>query len=322
MAKLLCGVSLLGLLSACGDDASPGPSEERWLLDVEAPLPEHLRGLGLFEDPAARRPYEDLLPFEPEYPLYSNGLDKERLLYLPEGAEIDATEPDGWRFPVGTVLVKTFVYEGSPVETRVLFLREQGWDYALYEWDSEGGDAELQPGNWPEKPVELGNGELTHTLPARLDCRTCHETHEEVAGTAVLGLSALQFDEDLLERDVFTTNPERIPVGGRTTEESRAFGYFVGNCIACHNGGDGTNAAFSLYPDEAIENTVDQPTETESGEGIRIVPGSPEQSVLYEAVVEAPLPGYRGPFKVMPPLGVNRPDPDAAAILGAWIEEL
>jgi hypothetical protein len=46
------------------------------------------------------------------------------------------------------------------------------------------------------------------------------------------------------------------------------------------------------------------------------------QSVLYITVVEAGATGYRGPFKVMPPIGGNIIDPDASAILGAWIENL
>lgn len=72
----------------------------------------------------------------------------------------------------------------------------------------------------------------------------------------------------------------------------------------------------------ASSNTVDQPTESETGEGIRVVPGDPEQSVLYITVVEAGTTGYRGPFKVMPPIGADVIDPDASAVLGAWIENL
>ena len=105
-------------------------------------------------------------------------------------------------------------------------------------------------------------------------------------------------------------------------EETAALSYFVGNCITCHNDGDSINSSFSLYPEEAVGNTVDQPTESETGEGIRVVPGDPEQSVLYVTVVEAGAPGYRGPFKVMPPIGGDVIDPDASAILGSWIENL
>jgi hypothetical protein len=96
----------------------------------------------------------------------------------------------------------------------------------------------------------------------------------------------------------------------------------VGNCITCHNGGESINSAFSLYPEDAVGNTVDRPTESETGEGIRVVPGDPDQSVLYITVVEAGRSGYRGPFKVMPPIGADVIDPDASAVLGSWIENL
>jgi mono/diheme cytochrome c family protein len=138
----------------------------------------------------------------------------------------------------------------------------------------------------------------------------------------VIGISHLQTGPDLIEAEVFSETPTTTPVQGRTDEETAALSYFLGNCITCHNGGDSINSSFSLYPEDAVANTVDQPTESETGEGIRVVPGDPVQSVLYITVVEAGATGYRGPFKVMPPIGGNIIDPDASAILGAWIENL
>ena len=93
-------------------------------------------------------------------------------------------------------------------------------------------------------------------------------------------------------------------------------------CIACHNAGKGENASFSLYPDVAIQNTIDQPTNISSAEGIRVVPGDPESSVLFITVVRTREPGYDGPFKAMPPLAINRVDPATEGILGAWIQGL
>ena len=238
------------------------------------------------------------------------------------GTGIDGSTADGWDFPIGTVLAKTFVYEGSPVETRLVFRTEDGWDYAIYQWRADGLDGQLLEGNWAEVPVDLGDGELTHTLPSRLDCRTCHETHEAVAGVPVMGVSSLQTDDDLIEAGVFSAAPVLETVEGRSAEETAALGYFVGNCIACHNGGDSINSSFSLYPDDAVANTVDRPTESEPGEGLRVVPGAPEESVLFITVIDAPTPEYRGPFKAMPPIGLSVVDPDATTVLSSWIESL
>ncbi|MGB8332829.1 MAG: hypothetical protein WCE62_22075 [Polyangiales bacterium] len=313
-------IVLLGILvAACG--SSSGSDQARWLEDTSAPLPARLSQVGIYADLGSRKAHEDMLPYVPKHPLYSNGLAKERYIHLAEGMNIDVGG-DGWVFPVGTVLVKTFLDGDAPVETRLIFRTVQGWDYALYRWLPDATDAEQLEGNWAEVTVTLGDGERRHTLPSRLDCRTCHETHENVAGAPVLGISNLQTDIDLVDAGVFSQAPSLASVEGRTEDETAALGYFVGNCISCHNGGDSINSVFSLYPDEAVDNTVGEPTQSETGEGIRVVPGDPGQSVLYITVVEAGNPGYRGPFKWMPPIGVNTTDEHAEGILRDWIEGL
>jgi len=317
-----CALVFAGLLQwGCGGSSSAGATQ-RWLLEPDDPLPELLSDVGVYEDVAALVAYTDVVGYVPNHPLYSNGLGKERHLYLPDGTAVEVDEAQAWDFPVGAVLAKTFLYEGEPVETRLLFRNSDGWGYGLYQWLPDHADAEVIRGNWAEVPVDLGEGELTHTLPSRLDCRTCHETHEVVAASPAIGISHLQTGPDLIEAEVFSETPTTTPVQGRTDEETAALSYFLGNCITCHNGGDSINSSFSLYPEDAVANTVDQPTESETGEGIRVVPGDPVQSVLYITVVEAGATGYRGPFKVMPPIGGNIIDPDASAILGAWIENL
>ena len=159
-ATILMGCSLVG----CSSDETGSDPPSKWIDDVEAELPSALSDVGLAG-----------VDYTPPHALYSNGLDKRRSIYLPEGATITATQGAGWDFPVGTVLSKAFDHEGAPVETRLIFRRADGWEYALYEW--AGDDAMLFEGNWSEKVVEL-SGDVTHTLPARLDCRTCHETYE------------------------------------------------------------------------------------------------------------------------------------------------
>jgi len=322
--RIGAGVAALVLVSGCGaSDKSAEPLDvPRWLLDVEAPLASRLSDVGLYSDVASRTPNADLIDYEPNFELYSNGLAKERLAYLTE--PIDAADPHAWVFSTGSLLSKTFVAGGSPVETRLLFKTTEGWDYALYVWNEAATDAELRVGNWPEEKlsVAVDGGTIPHTLPARLDCRTCHETSEESTGTAVLGVSAYQVDDALSGSAAFTEPPAIVEVAGRSSAESEAFGYFVGNCVSCHTGGDATNASFSLYPEVAIANTVNQETQSETGEGIRVVPGDPATSVLYITVVLARDPDYALPFKAMPSVGVDLSDPAAEPILRQWIEEL
>lgn len=305
--------------AACG-----GPA---WIEDIEAEPPSRLSDVGLFGDVGALAPSERLSAYEPNWPLWSNGTEKQRLVYVPEDATVDTGKPDGWEFPAGSVFAKTFTLSGGggPIETRLIFRRQERWEYAAYVWNEDGSDAELLEGNWVEVAMDLHgtDGEpFPYTVPARLDCRTCHETSQNATGTPILGFSSRQLPESLRNAAFFAGPAPTLAVEGRTPAETKALGYFVGNCIACHTGGNGDNASFSLYPEVAVENSVDRPTESETGVGTRVVPGDPESSVLFITVARAREPDYMGPFKVMPPIGITRADPAAEGILGEWIDEL
>ena len=70
--------------------------------------PATLRDTGLYSDWATKTIARDNLPFSPQYPLWSDGAKKSRWVRIPKGAYIDASNPDVWRFPVGTRLWKEF----------------------------------------------------------------------------------------------------------------------------------------------------------------------------------------------------------------------
>src|SRR5262249_6060034 len=53
-----------------------------------------------------------LLPFQPQFVLWSDGAEKSRWIYLPPGTKIDTIDPDHWSFPVGTRFWKEFRYGG------------------------------------------------------------------------------------------------------------------------------------------------------------------------------------------------------------------
>ena len=95
-------------------------------------LPQQLSGTG-FPIEGARAPALDLLSFTPQYPLWSDGAQKRRWLYLPPGSFIDASRPDAWEFPRGTRLWKEFAYGGRRVETRYIErLADGSWRFAAY----------------------------------------------------------------------------------------------------------------------------------------------------------------------------------------------
>lgn len=321
-------LAMLVLVAGCGDDAPPA---DPWFVDVERPLPEWLSEVGLYADLETLEPAAGLVVYEPPHPLWSNGAAKARLLYVPPGARIDASDPVAWDFPVGTVLVKTFTFDdvegrSGPVavETRLLFRRAEGWRYAVYLWNAEGTEARRLDERWAPRPLRLTDAAgrtVRHTVPGALDCEACHETHR---GAPVIGIDPLNVPPALVAAGVFAAPPATVEMPARSAAEKAVMGYLVGNCAHCHHGaGGGVNASFSLLPADLVANTVGRPTASSaSGAGVRVVPGDPEGSALFEAVVRAPAPDYDGDFKPMPPVGVDRVDPEAERLLRAWIEEL
>jgi hypothetical protein len=160
-----------------------------------AAAPPRLCDTGLYADFAARTPAAGVLSFTPQYPLWSDGAAKSRWIALPEGAAIDACDPDHWEFPIGTRLWKEFRF-GRAVETRFMQRRADGsWLYATYQWNAGGTDATLAPAAGVVAVCATSDGR-SHDLPAVSDCRLCHEGTR----TPVLGFSALQLssDRDLL----------------------------------------------------------------------------------------------------------------------------
>jgi mono/diheme cytochrome c family protein len=310
------------------DDARTG-----WLADVEAPLPVWLSETGIYADGTGTVPGPGAVVYVPTHPLWSNGADKERLLFMPPDARITPEDDPAapWAFPVGTVLVKSFSLDdvdgrtgAVKIETRILARRSAGWLYALYHWNADGTEAALARADWRATPLRLMDAAGTtfeYTLPGRLECRGCHEAP---GPTPVLGIARWQVPAELT--DVFSRPPAPADVGAfaRTPAETEALGYFVGNCAYCHNGRDTSeNAAFSLEPPDAVGNTVEQETDSSaSGVGVRVVPGDPEGSAVFEAVVLARAADYPGDLKPMPPLGIDRVDPRAAQALRRWILEL
>lgn len=97
-------------------------------------------------------------------------------------------------------------------------------------------------------------------------------------------------------------------------------GYMVGNCVGCHNGENlSDNSSFSLEPGVFLQNTLNKETEdSASAAGVRIPPGDPENSVLYQALISDDDAADEKP---MPPLGVQVPDSAAIERIREWIQK-
>ena len=103
-------------------------------------------------------------------------------------------------------------------------------------------------------------------------------------------------------------------------ETAEVVGYLHGNCAHCHNDADSAMSPLSLEHPVAVDNIINVETEGNGqAAGIRVVPGSPGDSILFLAFSgESDDPN----LQAMPPIGVQRIDSDAVEMLRAWITEL
>lgn len=321
---------LVALLALAAPAAALAPLPE--------PLPERLADTGYGR--------VEMLPFAPQYPLWTDGAEKRRWLHLPAGRFIDASRPDAWQFPPGTKLWKEFGFAGRPVETRYIERLPDGvWRYASYLWDAEGRSARLAPERGLTLVLDAAPGGR-YDVPARLDCTACHEG----APVPVLGASALQLspDRDPLAPHAAPARPgdadlrslsaggwlsglpaallERPPrIAAQSPAERAAFGYLHANCGHCHNdhgapvalvlaqsaadpAGSAARVRASLLDAPVRWRPADAPPQARL-----VVPGQPEASLLLARMQT------RQPLRQMPPLGTRAADAEGIAAVTSWI---
>jgi len=331
-ARATARFALAAMLAACSGGRT-------W---TEAP--PRLADTGLYADAATRTVAVDAIPFEPQYPLWTDGAAKRRWISLPPGTAVDARDVDDWQFPVGTRLWKQFTF-ATGVETRFLARRADGsWLYASYVRTPDGRDDVLAPATGVRQFCATANGR-SHDVPSHADCRLCHENGR----SPVLGFSALQLSGD---RDPLAPNAvppaagaldlagfvarglvQNLPaahratpprIAARTPTERAALGYLHGNCASCHNASgplerldlrlDYPLAAGGTAP--AIASTLGVASRfTRGGATQRVAAGDPEHSVLFARVTAD------DPVTQMPPFGRHLVDATATNLIARWIRE-
>jgi hypothetical protein len=337
-----------------GAEAGAGP------MSVDNPLgtpPMDLKDVGIFTAyPDVSKIHARAFQFAPKHELWSNGLSKSRQAVLPADAKIDTSNRDAWDFPVGSMFFKTFgttdaTGKLTPIETRVIrrlnktaeMIHEQ-WDFQVYEWNAAGTAAtllDLKKRVPREVMVPINNvpTKITHNIPRLADCWNCHVANK----ATIIGFDELRLAwksptatgatllADVMGKGWLTvapTPPYRAVTGGRFPEETAALEYLQGNCAHCHNGEDPQEPGarykdLDLRFDKAVRSTVNVAVmSVGSKQGIRIVPGMPNRSILLEAVEAIGNPMADPEVKPMPTVGVDKMDPKASMVLRAWIAKV
>ncbi len=305
-------------------------------------VPVRLSDAHCFVDLPSLTPGPDLLPYQLNAPLWTDGAKKDRYITLPEGETITVHDDGRWEFPVGAAILKTFAFvdeEGTtPVELRVMVRRDVGWQFATYVFDPDGEDATLTPGGYD---VDLDFGAAAgrrYYFPDEDACRICHRHEQE---RHVLGPRTEQLDRWLdyggVARNQIDAMYEagwidRVPNAGAGAMpavddetapiEARARAYLHGNCSHCHRPGgwQPLGLAMDLRWDTPLGQTqiCDEDlayTSPWAGGTRRIAPGDLDDSNIFQRM------SLRGDGQ-MPLFGTYEVDPLGLAVMQAWVEQL
>jgi hypothetical protein len=249
--------------------------------------------------------------YEVNSPLWSDDAAKTRAFVLPDGGTIhvkncmpdasaaDLAEcvspmgiPNGpadtgrWEFPVGTVMIKNFLFDGKIVETRLFMhvdaataaLIQNGSDWVGYNyaWNEAQTDATLVPDARTTVSFNTGQRTVTWNYPNFIDCIGCHSPAVGTLGTETAQMNRTvdggnQIDSFIARKLFDDTAPKAPytaalvepyansalgltgpPAGATVDEEARS--YLSANCGYCHRP-DVNDQGFDLRYSLTLEQT-------------------------------------------------------------------
>ena len=310
-------------------------------------MPLLLSQTGVFKDARNLVHADGLIPYDLIVPFWSDGAQKNRWVSIP-AAKVEFSPNGEWKFPAGTVFVKTFELPMDAhdpgarrrLETRILVTDDAGGVYGVdYKWRPDNSDADLLSAGVSEAiPITTASGEMrsqTWYYPSRQDCLTCHNAR---AG-GVLGIKTRQMNHDfaypsgVVDNELRTWNhlglfntqikdadlPTFATLAPGADEsrsiEDRARSYLDANCAHCHQPG-GTVANFDARFDTPLDQQqlVNGPVLIDQGiDKPRIIaPHDPWRSIAYMRV------DTTGEIR-MPPLARNTIDEKGVKLLNEWI---
>jgi uncharacterized repeat protein (TIGR03806 family) len=298
-----------------------------------------------------------VVPYVVNSPLWSDGADKSRGMRLPPGGKIhvkhctgpsaeclDAADDGKWVFPVGTVMVKSFMFNGKLIETRLFTNHDAGdWVGYSYAWNTAQTEATIVPDQRTEVMFDDGTGTpVDWHYPSRLDCMTCHTpTGGDTLGPSTAQMNrvnagATQNQLDLLQAMNLFDAPIPTPykaalptpytsqVGNQTagaTTAQLARSYLAANCAFCHRPDDPNLATMDFrydvaFADMGVCNTM--PTQGDEGvnNSLLLAPMQPADSVVWLRM-DATVDNGR-----MPKLASYVIDQNAVSLVGSWITSI
>ncbi|PLP60218.1 hypothetical protein CYK37_07685 [Mesorhizobium loti] len=315
--------------------------------------PKQLSEFRFFEDLQKQAPVPEVVPFRLATPLFSDGAEKFRFVYLPKGQAAKYDPVEAFDFPIGTALIKTFAFPADYrkpdeklrlVETRILLHHEGGWLAWAYLWNDQQTDATLKIAGAKVAISTIATDgaplSFDYSVPNKNQCKACHAFNGKITP---LGPKARNLNVDYAyaggaENQIAhwiaagllsgVPEPAGIPAAADWRDvtaplEKRARTWLDVNCAHCHRAeGPASNTGLFLTSGEDVPvryGVLKRPAAAGRGSGDRefdIVPGEPDQSILTYRV-ESTAPGI-----MMPELGRHIADPDAVKLLADWVASL
>jgi hypothetical protein len=277
--------------------------------------PIDLECTGLYADiKSAEKPLAaGVREYTPAVILWSDGAEKNRYIQLPKGEKIDATDPSSWIFPIGTKVWKQFALGTKRMETRYfvkLSAGSQGWSHATYMWNQDDTAA-----------TKFGGGDVTspdggvYHIPIFGECEQCHQGRQDrILGFEQIGLGLDQPGvalgqaqgitlADLVSENLIDPPPAQtsLTIGDDGTgKAANALAWLHMNCgVTCHNSVSSSTAygaGMLLRMDptlldgrpvndfDPLKTTIGVKVHTAPWEGIRIVAGDPDGSLLWHLI--------------------------------------
>ncbi|MCK0100185.1 hypothetical protein MWU38_12400 [Qipengyuania sp. S6317L1] len=296
-------------------------------------MPRSLGDYGFFLDAGARQPVGRVHNYELNTPLFSDGADKLRYIYLPDGTQLTADGEGLLKFPLGAAIIKTFAFgEGEDrryIETRVLLHRADGWLALPYRWNEEQTEARLALAGG-RVPITTPSGEeISYRIPNKNQCKACHAVDGEVVP---IGPKARNLSAGWLAQMHEGGALDEVPHGAGTLPEwkntsastkARARAYLDVNCAHCHRpGGGASNSGLDLSWDQEVPFAIGvnkPPVAAGRGAGgllVSIEPGAPDKSILIHRM------NSNEPGVAMPELGRSTIDTEAVELIRKWVREM
>jgi uncharacterized repeat protein (TIGR03806 family) len=326
--------------------------------DVFSPI-ETLSLTGCTDPTDTRKPIARAVAYEVNSPLWSDSADKQRAFVLPAGGKIHVRQctasapnptdcPGGiqddgrWDFPVGTVMMKVFMFDQKLVETRLfMHLNADNWVGYSYEWDEAQTDAKIVSTDRVSIMFNTQTRTVPWHYPSQEDCLTCHN---QAAGftlgpetaqmnRVVDGMNQLDRFSALGLFDAPLATPYKAalvtpytgqlgspPASATITQEARS--YLHANCGFCHRPG-GAFALFDLRNDTLLKGTnicnvnINKAAPSGAAATKEMLPGDAADSAIWQRMTLTDPDTGR-----MPQIGTYAVDASATQIVGNWIDSL